>query len=891
MTGPGEQGRRPGRPRRLRRIFDLPDSEDVRREMAFHMESRVEELVSAGWEREAAEAEALRRFGDPETFAAQVRPIVRRQRRAARRAAGLESVVQDVRIGARALIRNPVFTLAALLTLALGIGANTAVFSVISGTFLKPLPYADADRLVTIWEVGERGHDMHVTEPNFRDWRAGARSFTGMAAYPSGQFASPITVLGGVEPVRARAAAVSADFFAVMGVAAAHGRLFGADDVASDAPPVVVVSHAFWQNQLGGNPDLSARPLRVGGEVYEVAGVLPAGFTFPGDTDLWAPATLEDVHSRTSHNWAVVARLRDGVTIEAAQREMTDISRRIRAEYGEEANAVDARVRSLRDELVGGYRRPLALLLAAAAIVLLVGCTNLASTQLARARSRRREFAVRASLGAGRSRLVRQLLTESLLLSLPGALVGVVIAAGTGRALDLFGPAALQDAAIGIDGGVLAFTLAVTVLAALVFGAGPALRVAHTEPAAVLRSGARGSTGGIRIWNVLITAEVALAVTLLVSAGLILRSFQRVMAIDPGFEPRGVTTVAISVPEASYPDDVDVARFYGQLLERVRAVPGVVNAGLINHLPFGGVAINGDFVIEGSGTADGYADYRVVSDDYFAALGVPVLRGRDFDALLDRRDHATAVIVNETFARRFFPAGDAVGRRIRALANDSWVYGQEDWLTIVGVAGDVRHSGPLSAPVPETYVYTGQRPYRARDAFMVVAVRDGAADIAIALRRAIRDVDPEIPVEMVPMEARFAAAFAARRFGLGVLAAFAGVALVLAGVGIFGVVAYAVERRRREMGVRLALGAAPGGVVLRTVRHAMTAVAIGIAIGITITAATTRLLRSLLYETAATDALAFAGSISLLALVGLLASWLPARRIAGIDPVRTLRAD
>lgn len=877
---------------RKRRVFDLSVKEDVRRELEFHVRSKIEELISAGFSAAEAESEAVRLFGDERQLAAECRAIVRSQRRRVRWSERCTSVLQDVRYGLRGLARDRGFTLVAILTLALGIGANTAVFTVIAGVLLRPLPYPEADRIVKVWEVTETGRLNRVAEANYVDWRAASGSFEAMAVEASGA----LTVVGGSEPVRRVVAEVGPSFFDVMRTQPVRGRAFGSGEAEPGSALVALVSERFWQDQLGGNSDLAALELGIGRDFYEVIGVMPAGFHYPSDADVWTPAVLDRGSSRTAHNWEVIARIKAEVPMADAQAELSVIGHRIRQEFGEEVDAVDVRLEGLQESLVGSFRRPLMLLLSAAFLVLLVGCTNLASALLARGGAREQEFAVRTSLGAGRGRLIRQMLTESLLISAIGGMAGLVIAMIAGRALVAMGPAILlADMPGRPDPVVLGFTALISIGSAMLFGGMPALRVSRADPGITLREAGRGNAGGARShrWSVLIGAETALAVVLLVAAGLLTRSFRNVMAVDPGFDADRVATADFALPQVVYPDETAIRSWHARIMPLVRALPGVDVAGYINHLPLGGMAMNGALEIEGVGDAPGSADYRVVSDDYFASMGIPIRAGRDFDPLQEGQFTAPAAIVNEAFVRTLLSPGtmpdNAIGMRIRNLRNESWYYDPEQWLTIVGVVGDVRHGGPLSEPDPEVYVHVLQRPIRAAGGFLTVKTR-GPANGA-ALRAAVQALDPNVPVEVSTLEARSAQVLAGRRFGMLVLAAFAGLALALGAIGIYGVVSYSVERRRREMGVRLALGATVGDVVGRTVRRALVAVAAGLAVGVPAAIAVATLLRGMLFGVEVVDGATLSAVIAVLFGVGLLACWIPARRLAAIDPVATLRAD
>jgi putative ABC transport system permease protein len=874
-----------------RRIFALEPAEDVERELTFHITMRAEALMREGWDPESARKEAEQRFGDVTELGEECREIVDGQRRAERRTSVRDALGQDVRFGARTLVRRPAFTALAVVTLALGIGANAAIFGVIAGVLLTPPPYAAPERLVTLWEVGESGNTIHLATPNFLDWQSQSRSFEAMATHPSYRFGGAVAVLGGAEPVRVLAAGVSGDFFRVLGVPPALGRTFGAAEATPGVAPVAVVSDGFWRAQLGANRDLAEITLGIAGFTIPVIGVMPPGFRYPDETDVWVPDPLTDGGDRTSHNYAAIARLAPGVSVEAAQRELSAIAGRLHEEYAGDIDAVDARVTPLREELAGDARQPLLLLLGAALLVLLIACTNLASTLLARAGARRLEFAVRSSLGAGRPRLLRQLFTESLLLAALGTAAGLALAWALLRVVAVIGTAAaVRQAALTIDARVLAFSLALAVLSAVLFGLVPALRLPQ-DTASVLREGGRGTAGpvGGRLWNVLVAGEVALALVLLVGAGLLVRSFAQVMAVDPGFDARDVLTAELSLPSSIYPGDTAVARFHGRLLDELRSVPGVASAGVASHLPLGGARINGSFEIEGQGEDSGYADYRVATDGYFQAMGIPVLEGRAFDER-DVIGAPTVAVINRAAALRFFSGVEPVGRRIRNLANDEWYYGDE-WITIVGVVGDVRHGGLLSDAYPEVYVSARQRGLRAREAALVVRAADLTPALVSAVRDRVRSIAPDVPVQLRTMRERIGGSVADRRFAMLVLGAFASVALLLAGVGIYGVVSYVVERRRREMGVRLALGAAPAGVRAHVIAGAMRPVVAGLVLGGIASLGLTRLLQGMLYGVSPFDPATFAAVLLLLGGVALFACWLPARRTTRIDPMITLRAE
>lgn len=800
---------------------------------------------------------------------------------------------QDLRYAGRSLVRNPGFTAVAVLTLALGIGANSAIFSVVDTVLFEPLPYSEPDRIVRIWELDENGEQMHVAAPNFLDWREQSRSFGAMAVHSSLDFNRPTTVLGGEEPTRAMSTAISPDFFDVLGVRPMLGRTFVAEEFGSGGARSVVVSERFWRDQLGADRNLSALTVQVWGEPRQVVGVMPSGFRYPGASDLWLPIESFEGEARQAHNWVAVGRLADGVDVSTARAELEEITGRLRREHGSEMDAVSAGVAPLHQELTADVRESLLLLLAAAGFVLLIACTNLASTLLARGTARERELAIRSSLGASRRRLVRQLFTESMLLSLVGAAIGLYLAFGLVESLALLAPSMPRVGEVGLDARVLAFTLGAAVLAALLFGLLPALRTTDMDAAEALRSGGRPGSGPHRRgpWGLLVGSEVALAVLLLVGSGLLIKSFSEILRVDPGFQTENVLTVDLALPESEYAEDEHAAAYYRNLTDDLSAVPGVEEVGVVNHLPLGGVAWNGSFWIEGRGEAVGATDYRVASAGYFEALDIPLVRGRLFDSG-DQPGSTPVVLISRGLAERYWPGENPIGQRIGDLANEPLRYrGENDWLTIVGVVGDVHHRSLLIDPKPAVYVNILQRPARA--GISVVAIRTAVPpeSVAGAVRDRLRMLDGNVPLEFATMKDRLADSLADRRFALFVLALFAAVALLLASIGIYGVVAYSVERRTREMGIRMALGAERTGVLGQMIGESMRSVGVGIVIGLAAAIALTRVLRRMLYDVSPLDPLVFGAVIAVLSMVALLASFIPARRAARVDPAITLHND
>ncbi len=868
----------------------LPVDEDVARELAHHLAERERELLALGWTPEAAAAEARRTFGNVEAVRHECRDITRRVRRSARRAEGVESWRQDLSLAARLLRKSPGFTAAAVLTLALGIGANAAIFSVVNATLLRPLPYDQPEQLVDLAESHQSGWG-NVTWANLLDWRAQSRSFDGMASYGKG-YATALTNSG---VLGAWSASVSADFFRLLRVQPVRGRLPSPEEYREGAEPVAVVSYEFWRNRLGAPEDLSSQRIRMDLD-FQVVGVLPPGFAFPRDAEIWDPIEVHgQTRSRTAHNWSAIGRLRPGVSLAEADRELDGITARMAEEFQPDFDATGAQLTPLQDLLTATTRRPLYLLLGASGLLLLAACTNLASTMLARGMARRQEVAVRIAIGAGRLRIVRQLFTESLLLALLGTAAGLLLAQWLLRLLVRLAPPTLRLEAVHLDGWVLLFTALVGISTTVLIGLFPAVRTSDAEPAQALRDGGRAGTsrGEQRVWNALVVVEVALAVTLLCDSGLLIRSFGRVLETEPGFRPDSVLTVSLNLPTAIYDEDRKIDQLWTRTLDALRAVPGVRSAGLTSALPLSGNNASGSFGIEGvppgpAGYGPGNGGYRMVSEGYFGAMGIPLLSGRDFDGR-DVEGGAGTVIINQSLATAWFRDRDPIGRRIQL---QSGMDNQGDgWLRIIGVVGDVHHRSLTSAPVPETFLPLHQRPTRGYS--VAIVLRTGVAPTALvpAVREVLRGTAPDAVPTFLTMRERLDRSQTDRQFTVVILGAFALLALLLAGAGIYGVVSYTAAQRTREMGIRMALGAVPSQVRGLVQRGAMSTVGSGLLLGMLLALATTRLLESLLYEVSGTDPLAYLSAAGLLALVAWLGSWLPARRMARLDPLQSIRAE
>ena len=812
----------------------------------------------------------------------------------------MHGLAQDLRFALRSVRRSPGYTAVALITLALGIGAVTAIFSVVHGVLLKPLPFPESDQLVSVSELNSHGRAMQNAWRNFADWRERAESFDGLVAHGSGRVS---TVLGTGSPLRVGVSAVSAGFFATIGVTPARGRAFLPDEHRLGADPAVVVSDAFWRTHLGSDPDLQGRRLIVSGLDVRVVGVMPPGFDYPGDIDIWYPLELrEQNESRTSHNFDVLGRLSDGVTVTQADAELDAItSGFVDAEPGvveeswfEDFFPASARVVPLQEWLVGDTRRPLWILLGASGLLVLIACTNLASASLARGTQRQRELAVRRSLGAGRARVVRQLFVESLVLALSGAAIAILLAAATIQALPTLAPAALPRIdEVSLDPAVLVFTIAVALVTAVLFGILPGLRSSDMELASALRSGGRAGTSARqrRAWSWLVASEVALALVLLVGSGLLIRSFWTVLQVRPGFRTEGILTATVNPPASKYGGGEARRPYYQALLSELESIMGVAEVGLVAGPPMDvGGAPPGLVDVRGGAAEAVTGDYQLASSGYFRAMGIPLVRGRLFDER-DREDGEHVVIVNEAFAELAWPGEDPIGKQMTGGGMDDY-WDQEKWATVIGVVGDVRQRD-LTRPADPTYYFSyRQRPYRSWSMTATIRPERGrAAALAPAVREAIRRVDADVPVTFSTIEDRISRRVADRRFAMMVLGVFAAVAIVLACVGIYGVVAYAVARRTREIGIRIALGANPVAVRRMVQRDSVMAAGLGGMVGLALAVALTRVMRSLLFEVSPLDPLTFIAVVALLSAAAWAAGFVPSLRTTRIDPTVTMRAE
>jgi len=814
----------------------------------------------------------------------------------------------DCRLAFRTFGKSPGFTGVAVVTLGLGIGASTSIFSVVDAVLLRPLPFPNPQQVVTVSELSTNGHRMHLADPNFLDFREQNQTLVGLAQFSSG----PESVAGGSEPVRMNVAAVSQDFFKVMGVEPVRGRDFAHDELRVHGTPAMIVSDGYWQQYLGGRPDFSNARLTMEGQVYSIVGVMPRGFDFPPGVSAWVSREqlYEWNSSRTSHNGEGIARLRDGISIEQARADLSTIARRIKDQYAKETDInsgymlVDAAIVPLADAMVGDVRAALVALFAAVILVFLVACANVAGLLLARSAARRKELAVRAALGAGRARLVQQLLAESLALALVGGALGTLAAIWTTNLLPAIVPASLpRQAGIAVNGTVLLFTLIATLIVALGLGLLAAWRTGGLDLNEALGAGSRTySAGSHKARSTLVIGEIAVTLVLLFGAGLLGRSFLRLISVNPGlngehlilatFLPTGPQTFNASFRQVQLIDS---------LLSRLRAIPGVRSAGFTGGLPIASGFADGQFLILngqpppanfdewGRFTQNpknvGVALYCPTSADYFRTAGVPLLRGRLFGEQ-DGPDSLNIAVISETLARHRWPNQDPIGQTVEFGNMD----GSLKPLTIVGVVGDVRAEG-LDRPVsPVIYVDYQQRGLNGNASLMVLLRIDvGTGRVVAAARSIFHDLAPDVPVKFSTFADQMGGWLSERRFLLLLAGGFAAAALALAAVGICGLMTHSVTLRTQEIGIRMSLGAERRDVLRLILGQAARLAAAGVAIGIAASLAITRLMSSLLFGISATDPFTFIGVAVLLSFVALLASYVPARRAMRVDPMVALR--
>ncbi|MET0645299.1 MAG: ABC transporter permease [Pyrinomonadaceae bacterium] len=853
--------------------------DELEEEIRSHLRMAIQERVERGETQEQAEAAARREFGNV--------GLVKEVTREMWGWAWLRQLAQDFKYGLRTMRRAPGFTAVAVLTLALGIGANTAIFSVVNAVLLRPLPYRDPARLVTVLHDGWKP----VAPANFLDWREQSRSFESIAA---AQLWS-LTMTGNDRPEQLSVLQTSAEIFQVLGVDAALGRTYAAGEDQPGHEHVVVLSHRLWQRRFGGAPDVVGREVTFDGEPYTVIGVMPPDFQFAPfwatHAEAWLPLNLgQRVTDRRGQSLRVFARLKNAVTREQAQAEMETINSRLAEQHPRANEGLTVSVDPLHEKVVGKSRPALLVILGAVGFVLLIACANVANLMLAKAAARRKEIAVRIALGAGRLRVIRQLLTESLLLSLAGGGAGLLLAYWANTALASFGPDTLPRVqTVGLDASVLAFTLGLSVVVGLLFGLAPALRATKTDLTDSLKDRARGSTADRRherVRQLLVVGEIALSLVLLVGGGLMMRSFLRLTSVDPGFDPSGVMVLTVPLAGARYSTDEQRAAFFGRLTTQVSTLPGVKSASAINHLPLDGDVWTFNFTLEGRPEPPGgerpSAVYRVVRPDYFRTMGAALLKGRDFT----ERDGATSpgvVIVNEALARRHWPGEEPLGKWM--TVGGGGINPRE----VVGVVGDVKQGEWSSEPQPEMYLPHTQAA-SPRSMTLVIRASSGLPELEPAVRREVWAIDKDLPVSQAEsMDDVVADSVGQQRFNTLLIGVFAAAALILAAAGVYGVMSYAVAERTHEFGVRMALGARGRDVLGMVIRQGLVLTLFGLTLGLAGALALARVLTGILYEVSPTDPLVFGVVALALTLSALLACYVPARRATKVDPMLALR--
>ena len=864
---------------------------DIDREMRLHLELQVEANIKSGMSPEEAREKAMRSFGNVNRAVDAAYDV---------KGGGLfETLAQDIRYGLRMLAKHKAFTSVAVVTLALGIGANTAIFSVVNELLLSPLPYRDAEKIAMLWEVSPEGRHQNTTSrANYRAWRAQNTSFQNVAAFTDQRF--NMTDAG--EPEELSVQLATPEIFNVLGVDPLLGRTFRPEDGEPANMDIAVLSYPLWQRRFGGQSNIVGQQLTLNDRKFTIIGVMPPSFQFHiksrsgtgRPAELWSilPMPVGPGANDRGRFLSVVGRLKDGVSPEQAAAELRTIEARLSDETPEYNKNYSAEVLPLRDQFFGNVRRPLWLMLGAVGFVLLIACANVANLLLSLATSREKEIAVRAALGARRFRIVRQLLTESLLLALLGSALGLGFAYLGIKALVLISPRDLMSLqGVGLNLTVLAWTLGVSLLTGIIFGLAPALHVSRLNLNDSLKDGGKSESaqagGSRRLRNALVVSEIALAVVLLASAGLLIRSFIRLQQVDRGFETDNLLTMIVRVPNSRYREDAQFVNFFSQTLERTRHLPTVRSAGMVNFLPlYGGLGSATGFKIvgrpeppPGQGPS---TDVRVADAGYFQTMGIPLLRGRNFSDS-EQRETKHVILINEALARKHFPDQDPIGRRL-----DVEMFDTPQPAEIIGVVGNVRYDSLIDESPPAVYFPHPDLTY----AFMTLVIRtDGdPTAIAPAVQREIRALDPNQPVSDVRTMNQVMADWVSRsRFNTLLLGLFAGLATLLSAVGIFGVMNYSVALRTREIGLRLAVGAQPRQVLLLVLRQGLVLTVVGIVLGLAAAFALTRLLSGLLFGVGAVDVTTFTTISLLLVLVSLLACYLPARRAMRIDPLRALR--
>ena len=869
---------------------DLRRDREIQDELAAHLAERHQELRATGVPPADAALAVTREL-----------MMVAHRRRSFRRPPMqrllqlLRDTAHDLRHASRLLVRTPGFALAAVATLALAIGATTALFSVVRGVLLRPLPYPDPEGIVYVWEVSPQGDTRNVVaSANYLDWKGRASSFAALGAMTR---TIDRALTGAGEPLKVETVSVTPSVLEVLRIQPLYGRAFSHQDGVANAPPIAILSHGFWMRRFGGQPGVVGRTLTLDERAFTVVGIMPPGIDFPSpDVDLLTNLWFSEAQQaeRRSHNFVVIGRLQDGLTASAADAEMDAIASALAIDHPQFLAGWSANVVGLHDDAVREVRPLLWMMLGVVVAVLLIACANLANLQLARAGRRVREMAVRAAIGAGSGRLFRQMLAESLLLGALGGSAGVVLAALTLQSLVAAAPPDIPYIErVRLDWTILAVAGLVTVASALLMGLAPAARVARTDLRGLLQSGrVLGDRQQHRLRQGLVIAQVAIALVLVVSAGLLVRSFVRLASVTPGFDPRGVLTASVDLPRAKYPDLDAQLRFYEELFARLNTHPAIAAAAGTTGMPGYGASMTFSFAIEGRAAAsptgrEAPVPLQGVTPDYFAVMRIPVVKGRGF-AAADRPDAPPVVVINEALARRHWPDGHAIGSRINFRP------GQMPWVEIVGIVGDTRDEGLAEEPPPTIYVPFAQRAstwgWMTWQTLVVRARSAEASALVPEVQGALWAIDSKLPLLATStVEELLAEGEARRTMAMRLLGGFAMLALLLSTIGVYAVMSYSVSERRQEIGIRLALGAAPSGIARSVVLRGLALAVIGVGIGVAGALAATRSLQSLLYEVDAADPAAFGVTVALLLLVTVAAAWIPAWRSMRVDPVEVLR--
>jgi putative ABC transport system permease protein len=865
--------------------------QELDEELRYHLERQIEENLARGMPEAEARYAALRAMGGIEQHKEECRDM--------RRVNFIEDFAQDLRYGLRILAKSPVFTAVAVLTLALGIGANTAIFSVVNALLLRPLPLRDAKRLVMLWESNPKlgSHQNVTSRANFRGWREQNTVFESMAAFSDQR----LNLTGDGEPEEVSVQLANPELFQVLGAEPIIGRGITEEDARPGTPRVAVLSYGLWQRRFGGDPLVVDKAITLNGAPFTVVGILPAGFQWHikrssnsgRPAEIWAvlPMPTEGDGATRGRFLSVVARLKPAASLEQAETEMKTIAARLEQDspYNK---GWSAEVIPLREQFVGNVRPALLILLGAVGFVLLIACANVANLMLSRAAAREKEIALRTALGASRMRVVRQLLTESVLLALVGSLLGLGLAWWGLKALVAISPRDLVNLqGVGINLTVLAWTLAVSLLTGIIFGLAPALEATRLDLNDTLKEGGKGAGGqsasSRRLRSALMVAEIALALVLLASAGLLVKSFARLQKIDTGFNTENVLTMVVRLPGRKYREDQQVVAFFREATERIRTLPGVRSVGVVNYLPFyGGLGASSAFTVEGRPAPppgqEITTDVRVTDPGYFNAMDIPLRRGRNFTDL-EASEARHVALISEGMARQHFPGEDPIGKRITVPMSEKPVPTE-----IVGIVGDVKYESLVDEARPAVYLPHPELTYD----FMTLVIRTvgDPAEMAPAVRSELRTMDPEQPVSDVrTMHQLMADTLGRARFNTLMLGLFAGLATLLAAVGIFGVMNYSVTLRTHEIGIRVALGAQQGRVLMLILRQGLVLTLIGIGIGLMGALALTRVLSGMLFGVDATDPATFAAIVLLLAVVSLIACYIPAWRATKVDPMTALR--